>query len=392
MLLEQEVGGMRWVAFAVLALLVASGGCVPGVSLPGEQLVVTSFNAAPLTIAPGQSSTLSWTVQGANHVEITPGVGSVALSGSQVVTPSATTVYTLVASNSVGKTVSVTVHVVVSGTPAPSGAAPVINSFGSNLSSIFPGGSTTLSWNVSNASSVSLSQGWGSVAASGSTVVSPTATTTYVLTATNASGSTTATTVVIVSSTTPTGPPVIEELKFSPSSMHPGQISILSWKVSGATAVALDRGIGAVDSIGTRSISVEGTTNYTLTASNSVGSVTRIVQIQVSDWPAPGEGKPDLVVTAIIKVATSGGYRIGYTVTNEGGDTCPATTSKLYVGGVYKASDSVPSLDSGASVTRVFTSWTYNQTTATVRVVADANHAVDEEEEYNNEMTATVAP
>jgi hypothetical protein len=60
------------------------------------------------------------------------------------------------------------------------------------------GGNTTLSWTTSGAASVSINQGIGSVAASGSRVVTPAATTTYTLTATNAGGTTTATAVVTV--------------------------------------------------------------------------------------------------------------------------------------------------------------------------------------------------
>jgi len=381
---------MKRVAFVVLALLVAAGGCVPGGPTTGEQLVVTSFTANPLSIAPGQSSTLTWAVEGANHVEIDPGVGSVALNGSTVVTPSATTVYTLVASNAAGKTTSVTVHVVVSGTPSPPGGAPVVNSFGSSPSTISPGGSATLTWTVSNAASVSIDHGVGSVTATGSTTVSPTASTTYVLTAANASGSTSATTVVAVSGTTPTGPPVIEEFEASPPSIHPGETTVLSWRVTGATSVAIDRGIGSVDSIGSTPISITGSTNYTLTASNSFGHVDRVLHIPVNPWPSPGEGGPDLVITAIAKVSGSGGYRIGYVVKNEGGDASPSTTAKLYVGGVYKASDTVPSLEGGASVNRVFTSWTYNPTTMAVKVVADANDDVNEEDEDNNEKAVSV--
>ena len=380
---------MKWVAFVVLALIVAVGGCVPGGST-SDQLVVTSFDADPLTIAPGESSTLSWAVQGANHVEIAPAVGSVALSGSRVVTPSATTVYTLVASNAAGKTMSVTVHVVVSGAPSPSGT-PDVNSFGPSPSTISPGGSCTLSWVVSDATSVSIDHGVGSVASSGSAVVSPTATTTYVLTAINAFGSTTATTVVTVSSATPTGPPVIEVFVASPPSIHPGETTILSWTVSGATSVAIDRGIGAVDSIGSAPISVTGSTNYTLTASNSFGHVDRVLHIPVDPWPSPGESGPDLVITAITKIAGSGGYRIGYTIKNLGGEPSAASVSKLYANGVLRETDSVPTLPAGASADRQFATWRYDPSTPVIRVVADANNAVSETAEGNNEKQVSIA-
>ncbi len=83
---------------------------------------------------------------------------------------------------------------------------PTINSFTASPSSISSGGSATLSWNISNASSTTIDNGVGSVAIpTGTVTVSPTVTTTYTLTATNPQGSvTTQTTVTVtVPDTTP---------------------------------------------------------------------------------------------------------------------------------------------------------------------------------------------
>ncbi len=63
---------------------------------------------------------------------------------------------------------------------------PTISSFTASPSGINPGGSSTLTWSVSGATSLSIS-GVGTVTGS-STAVSPTSTTTYTLTATNSSG------------------------------------------------------------------------------------------------------------------------------------------------------------------------------------------------------------
>ena len=74
--------------------------------------VIVSFTAVPNCIQACTSSTLSWTVNNATSVNIYPTVGSVASSGSYVVTPSSTTTYTLTASNSYGTvTASTTVTV-----------------------------------------------------------------------------------------------------------------------------------------------------------------------------------------------------------------------------------------------------------------------------------------
>ncbi len=77
----------------------------------------------------------------------------------------------------------------------PSGL-PVINSFNASPASIIIGGSTTLSWNVAGATSLSIDHGIGSVSLVGTKSVSPAATTNYTLTASNAAGWVTQTIVV----------------------------------------------------------------------------------------------------------------------------------------------------------------------------------------------------
>ena len=77
---------------------------------------------------------------------------------------------------------------------------------------ITSGGSSTLSWTTSGATSVAIDQGLGAVAATGTQLVAPTATTTYTLTATNAGGSTTSTAVVTVNAAPPTNVPPIVSL------------------------------------------------------------------------------------------------------------------------------------------------------------------------------------
>lgn len=57
--------------------------------------VISSFTASPATIAPGQSSTLSWVSAGATSASIDNGVGPVPTSGSVTVSPTQGTRYTL---------------------------------------------------------------------------------------------------------------------------------------------------------------------------------------------------------------------------------------------------------------------------------------------------------
>jgi len=72
-------------------------------------------------------------------------------------------------------------------------AVPIINSFSADSPSITVGEFSTLSWSVTDATTVTIDNGVGTVALSGTTTVSPVTTTTYTLTATNTAGSVTAT-------------------------------------------------------------------------------------------------------------------------------------------------------------------------------------------------------
>jgi len=82
--------------------------------------------------------------------------------------------------------------------PAPS--APVITLFSADPQVIDSGATSTLSWEVSNATTVTISPGGGSVALIGTFVVSPEETTIYTLIASNAAGNVTANVNVTVSS------------------------------------------------------------------------------------------------------------------------------------------------------------------------------------------------
>ncbi len=81
--------------------------------------------------------------------------------------------------------------------PPPGGGAPTISSFTASPNPIQSGGSSMLSWEVSGATTLSISPEPGTVTGS-SVSVSPTTTTEYTLTATNANGTDTETTSVNV--------------------------------------------------------------------------------------------------------------------------------------------------------------------------------------------------
>jgi len=90
------------------------------------------------------------------------------------------------------------VLLLISGCNGPSPTTPIINSFSALPSTITEGDSSTLSWSVTDATTVVIDQSIGSVALISNTTVSPTTTATYTLTATNTAGSVTATTTITV--------------------------------------------------------------------------------------------------------------------------------------------------------------------------------------------------
>jgi hypothetical protein len=195
---------MKVQVFWLLTVLLLIAGCTGGqITVGGQIPVINSFNASPSSISTGGSSELSWMVSGANKVIIDQAIGDVALTGTRAVAPAATTVYTLTASNNIG-TVTATTQVIVSGVAAPplpllSTSLPVINYFIINPTTVSFGSSVTLSWNVANATAVTIDNGVGVVDISGSITIMPVTSTMYTLTATNAEGSRMATASVGVS-------------------------------------------------------------------------------------------------------------------------------------------------------------------------------------------------
>jgi len=205
----------RYIARAILSIiyltiLVISIGCI-NINMPGtpaenktpqgdqaappvavELPTIESFSAAPASVLAGKSSTLSWSVKNANAIAITPGIGTVSATGSQTVTPSTGTTYTLVASNAAGmqsKVVVVNILMVRKQSDlVPVAELPTIDSFSAAPASVLAGKSSTLSWSVKNANAVTITPGIGTVSATGSQTVTPSAATTYTLVASSAAG------------------------------------------------------------------------------------------------------------------------------------------------------------------------------------------------------------
>ena len=199
-------------------------------SQAGGRPVCHSFSTSRPQIIPGQTSTLSWQVSNADRIRIEPDIGRISALGSRAVKPAATTTYTLIATNKAGESritckVQVDKQPVVRSHTIETPAAPVevtelpvissdiseqkvlgnevikpviikdnadgrpiCHSFGTTRPRIMPGQTSTLSWQVSNAQSIRIEPGIGTVSALGSRAVKPSTTTTYTLIAGNKEG------------------------------------------------------------------------------------------------------------------------------------------------------------------------------------------------------------
>ena len=107
-----------------LAAMLTVAGChkkkpapPPPPAPPAAPAPTATITATPDTVAPGGSSTLTWSTTGANNVSIA-GLGTVATSGTQTVSPTQTTTYNLSAQGDGGST-NASATVTVTAAPAP---------------------------------------------------------------------------------------------------------------------------------------------------------------------------------------------------------------------------------------------------------------------------------
>ncbi len=82
-------------------------------------------------------------------------------------------------------------------------------------------------------------------------------------------------------------PSVIREFSSNPSAINSGGTTTLLWNVTGANSVSIDQGIGLVDVAGTRVVSPATSTVYTISATNTTGTVTRSSLTTVNPAPLP---------------------------------------------------------------------------------------------------------
>jgi len=160
-----------------------------------------SLSASPSTIPDGGAATLTWTSTNATSCVGSGGwLGAIATSGTSSVSPTSTTKYSLVCSNSAGYADTSATIIVDSSAPPP---VPTVT-LTASPTTIKSGNSTTLSWTSGNATSCAASGGWtGKQGTSGTLAASPTSTTTYTLTCTGKGGTAKSSSTVTVNGSQP---------------------------------------------------------------------------------------------------------------------------------------------------------------------------------------------
>jgi hypothetical protein len=162
-------------------------------------------------------------------------------------------------------------------TTPPVVTPPVIIVFSNNPSTISAGGTSTLLWNVTGATSVSIDQGIGQVDVAGTRVVSPARSTVYTISATNSTGTVISSSAIIrVSAPAPAPPPqtTADNPVISFTASHLGGTSWqLNWNVSNATQIVIQPDIGPVNPTGSIVVTVPSgqTKLYRLEAVNDWG-------------------------------------------------------------------------------------------------------------------------
>jgi hypothetical protein len=167
---------------------------------------------------------------------------------------------------------------------------PAIASFDAVPAQIESGESSTLRWSVANATRMEIDHGVGPV--SGQEVqVHPDATTLYTMTASGQGTEVTRGVLVTVKAKAdilppPAPSPAIVSFTADPEKIDKGQGTTLHWSVQNSDHLTIDHGVGPVEG-NQATVHPEVTTSYTLTAANSVGSVTGHVEVSVNPPPPP---------------------------------------------------------------------------------------------------------
>ncbi|MBX9906905.1 hypothetical protein K2X96_03340, partial [Patescibacteria group bacterium] len=264
-----------------------AGNCVtPPVTVP----LCDSFSLSPSTITSAQDVTLTWATTNADSVSISGGVGAVAVDGSVTRLVSEDTTFVLTATKG---TQTATCQAAVDFNPVSN---PVLScdAFSINPSSVDRGNTATMSWNTTNADSVSIDNGIGSVSGDGTRDITVNEDRTYTLTATRGAQTITCTAPVSVNSDGGGGggggssSPRCIDFDASDTRIQAGESVELSWRTTRGDRLVIERDVFSTrddDEVDRGSVIVKPTkdTKYTLTVYRGSRKDTCTTEIRVDD-------------------------------------------------------------------------------------------------------------
>ncbi|AWT37738.1 hypothetical protein GCM10008956_13530 [Deinococcus arenae] len=245
-----------------------------------ERPVIEQFEVTPARVSGNQPVTVTWRVKNAAQVSISE-LGKVEASGTRKFIPNKDTTLTLTAQNgSERETDARTVSVL----------GPEVREFKLTPPQVKKGQSAVLSWNVVNATEVSI-DGLGTVPARGKRTVTPRDETsaTYVITATGAGGLTKSANIRL---DLVTPKPEFTQFEVTPNPVKSNEQFKIIWKTKNASVVNVQYGQGAEDSAPsgeTIKPAPPTGTSITLTARNDAGeqvAVSRQLNVTLIDEAA----------------------------------------------------------------------------------------------------------
>ena len=269
----------------------ATQSATVSVTAPAPTVTLT---ASPSTVARGNASVLSWSSTNATSCTASGAwSGGKAVSGSQSTgTVTANETYGLSCTGNGGSAAQSATVSVTSPTPTVT--------FAASPSTVSSGGSSTLTWSATNATSCSATGGWsGTKAASGSQSTGAlTANKSYGLTCTGSGGSATQLATVSVTKAAPA-----LTLSASPSTVKSGAASMLAWSSTNTTACVASGGWSGTKptSGSSATANLSATTKFMLTCTGAGGSASQSATVTTSATP------PSVSISASPSSVASGG-------------------------------------------------------------------------------------
>ncbi len=175
--------------------------------------------------------------------------------------------------------------------------------------------------------------------------------------------------------------PTITFFKAYPEAISFGQSVVLSWSTTAADKVDLNV-VGNVPAIGNRIVNPFTSVDYTLTATNAVGSTAKTLHVEVTSFLSD---KPDLVITDF----WAQGDKAFYKIRNIGGVEAKESITGIYINGLAQDQSRVDILAPSQERTYSFPTlkWSYGTQrnyNIEVRVCADDYGDIGEYDKTNN--------